>query len=231
MSDLPDIPKRTPVRVFWTFVVFLLAFLIFGGAIWFLVQSYNNVPTVEDERARIRLHDKMKLEAEAKRQMLTYGWVDEGTGRLHVPTERAMELVLADLQAKRVTASEVPVPGTKAAEEAAAALMQGASPAAGGQGDAGAEAGGQAASAPAEPSPNSGNGNGEAAGAPAAEGGTEDAGGGTDAGGADRPMEPDATENAAESGADESVLAADGEKKDGDTAATGETSGSQEGNP
>jgi hypothetical protein len=45
--------------------------------------------------------DLMQHEAEVKKQLTTYGWVDKKTGRVHVPIERAMELVLPEIEVRK----------------------------------------------------------------------------------------------------------------------------------
>lgn len=126
MSDsLPKIPERTPLRVAFTFVGGLLAFLVFGVAIWLIVRSYSNAPTVEDQRATVRLNYKAEVETSSKRLLETYGWIDEAKGLAHVPVTEAMKAVVEEYSHMQVGPSSIPVPGTPAAEAAAAALMGG----------------------------------------------------------------------------------------------------------
>lgn len=128
MSEkLPTIPERTPLRVAFTFVGGLLAFLIFGVTIWLIVRSYANSPTVDDQRAKTRLDYKAKADSEARRLLETYGWIDKDKGIAHVPITEAMKRIVEDYEFKQVGASSVPVPGTAAAEAAAAALLGGSS--------------------------------------------------------------------------------------------------------
>ncbi len=114
-ESLPRIPERTPLRVAMTFFGSLLAFLIFGVAIWVIVRSYSNQPTVEDERSKVRLDYKAEAETMARRYLETYGWVDKEKGLAHVPVAEAAKRVIEAYQTKQVKASAVPVPGTAAA--------------------------------------------------------------------------------------------------------------------
>ena len=126
MADtLPQIPPRTPLRVALTFIGGMLAFGLFGIGIWLLVESYSNVPTVEEQRARARLDYKHEVETEGRRMLETYGWSDRENNLAHMPVDEAMKRVVADYSESGTEVSEVPVPGSEAAQRAAAALMAG----------------------------------------------------------------------------------------------------------
>ncbi len=123
-EKLPNIPEKTPVRVVVTFIVGILSFTVFGVGIWLLVQSYSNVSTSDDLRARVRLQYKHEVDTESRKLLETYGWMDQEQGIAHVPIEEAAKTVVAKYQSVQTSASSVPVPGSKAAEAAAQALLE-----------------------------------------------------------------------------------------------------------
>ena len=57
--------------------------------------------TYEEDRAKARA-EKLKIaQEEWNKAAESYGWVDKDKGVAHIPIQRAMELELADLQAKK----------------------------------------------------------------------------------------------------------------------------------
>ncbi len=121
--DIPNIPEKTPLRVVLTFIGGIIAFTVFGVGIWLLVQSYSNIQTTDDQRASKRLQYKHEVDTESRRLLETYGWVDQEQGLAHIPISEAVKKVVENYQDIPTAASAVPVPGSKAAEAAAQALL------------------------------------------------------------------------------------------------------------
>lgn len=87
----------------WLWAVVL--FVFFGAIVAIAFSAMQRGSTYEDERAKARA-EKLKAAREGTTRMLTtYGWVDKGKGLAHIPIERAMELAVPDLQAKKPAAA------------------------------------------------------------------------------------------------------------------------------
>ena len=76
----------------------LVMILLFSGFVIFLISEGESIPNVEDVHAQARLKNLADLNAENQKILTQYRWVDKGKGVVGVPIDRAMDLVLADLQ-------------------------------------------------------------------------------------------------------------------------------------
>jgi hypothetical protein len=76
----------------------LVMILLFSGFVIFLVSEGESIPNVEEVHAQTRLKNLADLNAENQKILTQYHWVDKGKGVVGVPIDRAMDLVLAELQ-------------------------------------------------------------------------------------------------------------------------------------
>ena len=88
----------------WSFsrgFVGLVLVLLIGGLIALVVWQRQGIPTYDEQRRELRLKNLAELNAENQRILTQYHWVDKNKGIVGLPIERAMQLVLSDLQASR----------------------------------------------------------------------------------------------------------------------------------
>ena len=76
----------------------LVMILLFSGFVIFLISEGESIPNVEDVHAQARLKNLADLNAENQKILTQYRWVDKSKGVVGVPIDRAMDLVLAELQ-------------------------------------------------------------------------------------------------------------------------------------
>jgi hypothetical protein len=79
----------------------LVMILLFVGLAIFLVSQRENIPTVDEQTAEVRLKNLTELNAENQRILTQYHWVDKNKGVVGIPINRAMDLVTAQLQANK----------------------------------------------------------------------------------------------------------------------------------
>ena len=79
----------------------LVIILLFVGLAIFLVSQRENIPTVDEQTAEVRLKNLAELNAENQRILTQYHWIDKGKGVVGIPINRAIDLVLAQLQANK----------------------------------------------------------------------------------------------------------------------------------
>ena len=90
----------------------LVMILLFVGLAIFLVSQRQNIPTVDEQTAEVRLKNLAELNAENQRVLSQYHWIDENKGVVGIPINRAMDLVMAQLQANKPhAASPINSPG------------------------------------------------------------------------------------------------------------------------
>jgi hypothetical protein len=82
-------------------VVGLVMVLLFVGRASFLVSQRENIPTVDEQTAQVRLKNLADLNAENQKVLTEYHWIDKSKGVVGVPIDRAMDLVMAQLQANK----------------------------------------------------------------------------------------------------------------------------------
>ena len=78
-----------------TSVVMVLLFL---GLVALLVAQREHVQTPDDVQKEQRLKNLAQLNAENERILTQYRWVDKAKGVVGIPIDRAMSLVLTELQ-------------------------------------------------------------------------------------------------------------------------------------
>ena len=79
----------------------LVMVLLFVGLATFLVAQRKNIPTVDEQTAEVRLKNLAELNAENQKILTQYHWVDKNKGVVGIPINRAMDLVVAQLQANK----------------------------------------------------------------------------------------------------------------------------------
>src|SRR5271157_4352613 len=79
----------------------LVMMLLFVGLAAFLISQRENIPTVDEQTAEVRLKNLAELNAENQRVLTQYRWVDKSKGVVGIPIDRAMELVLVQLQSNK----------------------------------------------------------------------------------------------------------------------------------
>ena len=76
----------------------LVMVLLFGGFALFLVSEGQSIPNVEELHAQTRLKNLADLNSGNQKILTQYHWVDKSQGVVGIPIDRAMDLVLVQLQ-------------------------------------------------------------------------------------------------------------------------------------
>jgi hypothetical protein len=100
--------KFAPVK--WTVIVFVLILAVIHLGVWSLYQYARDVDQSRDVRRtfveavppsppepRLQVDPKVDLQEYLRQEqqiLKTYGWVSRGQGQVHIPIERAMEMVV-----------------------------------------------------------------------------------------------------------------------------------------
>jgi hypothetical protein len=79
----------------------LVMMLFFVGLAILLVSERENIPTVDEQTAEVRLKNLAELNAENQRVLTQYHWIDKSKGVVGIPINRAMDLIVAQLQANK----------------------------------------------------------------------------------------------------------------------------------
>ena len=79
----------------------LVMVLLFCGFALFLVSQGQSIPNVEEVNAQVRLKNLADLNSENQKVLTQYHWMDKSKGVVGVPIDRAMDLVLAELQSNK----------------------------------------------------------------------------------------------------------------------------------
>jgi hypothetical protein len=79
----------------------LVMILLFLGLVALLVGQREQIQTYDEVRKEHRLKNLDDLNAENEKILTQYHWVDKAKGVVGIPIERAMNLVLTELQANR----------------------------------------------------------------------------------------------------------------------------------
>jgi hypothetical protein len=90
--------SRISMPMIVTGLVMILLFAVLAG---FLVSQRASIPTVDEQTAQVRLKNLAELNAENQKALTQYHWIDKSKGVVGIPVNRAMDLVLAELQANK----------------------------------------------------------------------------------------------------------------------------------
>jgi hypothetical protein len=79
----------------------LVMVLLFCGLAFFLVLQGQSIPNADEVTAQVRLKNLADLNSENQKVLTQYHWIDKSKGVVGVPIDRAMDLVLAELQSNK----------------------------------------------------------------------------------------------------------------------------------
>jgi hypothetical protein len=88
--------SSTPIVI--TGLVMVLLFCLF---VIFLVSQGQSIPNVEEVKAETRLKNLADLNVENQKILTQYRWIDKSKGVVGIPIDRAMDLVLVQLQSNQ----------------------------------------------------------------------------------------------------------------------------------
>jgi hypothetical protein len=97
MAEHQEKPKNSGPMI----ITGLVMILLFGGFALFLVSQGQGIPDVEQVAAETRLKNLADLNAENQRILTHYRWIDKSKGVVGIPIDRAMDLVLSELQSNK----------------------------------------------------------------------------------------------------------------------------------
>jgi hypothetical protein len=90
----------------------LVMVLLFCGFALFLISQGQSIPNVEELHAQARRKNLSDLNSENQKTLTQYHWVDKSKGVVGIPIDRAMDLVLAELQSNKPHSAGPVVPPT-----------------------------------------------------------------------------------------------------------------------
>ena len=79
----------------------LVMILLFGGFALFLLSLGQSIPDVDQVAAETRLKNLADLNAQNQKILTHYHWIDKSKGVVGIPVDRAMDLVLSELQSNK----------------------------------------------------------------------------------------------------------------------------------
>jgi len=97
MAEHQQKPKRSVPFI----ITGLVMILLFGGLAMFLTAQGQSIPDAEQVRAEARLKTLADLNAANEKILTQYHWVDKSKGVVGIPIDRAMDLVLSELQSNK----------------------------------------------------------------------------------------------------------------------------------
>src|SRR5215469_1858890 len=125
MSEAVESPKVSTLTV----LTILVMLLVFVGLVWIVFLQKEAIPTSTEQTRAERLKNLAQLNADNQKTLTTYHWVDKSKGIVGIPINRAMELVLKDLDANHPDAAGPVNPPQASPTPAPAAANQQATPA------------------------------------------------------------------------------------------------------
>ena len=115
--------------VFWIFIFALIGLTLFIGITKYLLGNSSSDLYPEDAaRDEVRVKNLADLQTENQAKLIGYAWVDRAKGKVQIPIQEAMKLVLADIGDKK-PAVAYPIAVVEAAPAAPAAPAPIATPA------------------------------------------------------------------------------------------------------
>ncbi len=107
-------PAASQKPVFWIFILALIGLTLFIGIANYLRGDGSSTLYPEDAaRDEVRVKNLADLRAENESKLNSYAWVDRAKGKVQIPIQEAMKLVLADLGGKKPAAA-YPIVGADA---------------------------------------------------------------------------------------------------------------------
>ncbi len=114
----PEQPRFLLSSWLWAVVLFVF----FGVIVAITFGAMHRGSSYEEDRAKTRAEKLKTAVDEWNKTLGSYGWVDKAKGVAHIPIHRAMQLELADLQAKKpASAGPIATPEPAAAPNSPAA--------------------------------------------------------------------------------------------------------------
>jgi hypothetical protein len=89
---------RSSTSIVITALVMVLLFCLF---VIFLVSQGQSIPDVDEVKAQTRLKNLADLNLENQKILTQYRWIDKSKGVVGIPIDRAMDLVLVQLQSNQ----------------------------------------------------------------------------------------------------------------------------------
>jgi len=88
--------------VFWVFLLGLAVLALFLGLTYFYVGDLHSTIYPEDAaRDEVRVKNLSDLRSENEVKLNTYAWVDRSKGKVQIPIQSALTLVVAELSSKK----------------------------------------------------------------------------------------------------------------------------------
>ncbi|HZE12762.1 MAG TPA: hypothetical protein VE086_03310 [Chthoniobacterales bacterium] len=120
-----------PRGMFSTWLGMVLLFAFFGLLALVIVKASPRGSDYEKKRAEARMKKLEDAQKENLAALNSYAWVDKNKGVARIPIDHAMEIMLAELAAKKPTAAgPIAAPSPSAAPETSPGASASASPAA-----------------------------------------------------------------------------------------------------
>ena len=92
--------------VFWIFITALIGLTLFIGINNYLRGDTSSDLYPEDAaRDEVRVKNLADLKSENEAKLHSYAWVDRAKGKIQIPIEEAMKLVLVEIGGKKPTAT------------------------------------------------------------------------------------------------------------------------------
>jgi hypothetical protein len=79
----------------------LVMILLFGGFALLLLSQGQSIPNVDQVAAETRVKNLADLNAQNEKILMHYHWIDKSKGVVGIPIDRAMDLVLSELQSNK----------------------------------------------------------------------------------------------------------------------------------
>jgi hypothetical protein len=105
MNESRHFDFQQPRSMFGTWVGVVLLFIVFGLFVWVVLGAIPRGDTYEEKRAKARMEKLEQLHKDSSAALTSYAWVDKNKGTVRIPVERAMELAVTDLAAKKPVAA------------------------------------------------------------------------------------------------------------------------------
>ncbi len=118
-ESLRDVAQARAPFSAWLGIVLLFA--LFGVIVLALIGPSVRKDHYEEERAKKRVEYLKGLREQDNKTLTTYGWVEKEKGSAHIPIDRAMHLMVAELAAKKPAAAYAVAPDLTASPAAAPA--------------------------------------------------------------------------------------------------------------
>ncbi|MEY2480500.1 MAG: hypothetical protein QOI04_1427 [Verrucomicrobiota bacterium] len=90
-----------PRSMFSTWLGMVLLFLFFGLLVLVVMAAIPRNDNYEDKRAKARAEKLKAAQEETNKALTSYAWIDKTKGTVRLPIERAMELSVTELAAKK----------------------------------------------------------------------------------------------------------------------------------